>query len=93
MVKHIVMWNLADPTTKQETGLHMKELLEGLVGKVPGLLRAEVGIGFNGYDVALYSELASREALAVYQEHPAHLEVKTYVHSVISQRVCCDWEC
>ena len=47
---------------------------------------------FAGYDVELITELESREALAVYQEHPAHMEVKKFVHSVISERVFCDFD-
>ena len=46
----------------------------------------------NGYDVALYTELEDRAALAVYADHPAHCKVKEFVHSVICERVCCDYE-
>ena len=31
-------------------------------------------------------------ALAVYADHPAHCKVKEFVHSVICDRVCCDYE-
>ena len=62
MVKHIVMWNLTDKDKVAENGAIMKQKLEALVGVVPGLLRAEVGVGFNGYDVALYTELEDRAA-------------------------------
>ena len=82
MVKHIVMWNLTDKDKVAENGAIMKQKLEALVGVVPGLLRAEVGVGFNGYDAAL----------AVYADHPAHCKVKEFVHSVICERVCCDYE-
>ena len=53
MVKHIVMWKLSDREKAAENAAEMKRLLEGLVGVVPGLLRAEVGAGFAGWDVAL----------------------------------------
>ena len=92
MVTHIVLWNLKDKTHKAQQGGEMKRRLEALVGVVPGLLRAEVGVGFNGYDVALYTELEDRAALAVYADHPAHCKVKEFVHSVICERVCCDYE-
>ena len=92
MVKHIVLWNLADPAHKDENARHMKELLEGLVGVVPGLLQAQVGQGFAGFDVALVSNLKDRDALDVYQNHPAHLKVKEFVHSVVCERVSCDFE-
>lgn len=92
MVTHIVLWNIAEDSTKEETARRMKRLLEGLVGVVPGLISAQVYRGFNGYDVALVSTLESREALDVYQNHPAHLEVKQFVHSVVSERASCDFE-
>lgn len=92
MVKHIVMWNLADKAHVAENAAIMKEKLEALVGVVPGLLSAQVGAGFAGFDVALVSELADREALAVYADHPAHCKVKEFVHSVICERVSCDFE-
>ena len=92
MVKHIVLWNLTDPAHKDENAAQMKEKLEGLVGVVPGLVSAQVGRGFSGFDVALVSELTDRDALAVYQDHPALMEVKKFVHSVISERVSCDFD-
>ncbi len=70
----------------------MKRRLENLVGQVPGLVSAKVAQGFNGYDVALVSTHESREALALYQEHPAHVAVKQYVHTVVSDRASCDFD-
>ena len=92
MVKHVVMWELKDKETKPQVAAEMKQRLEALVGVVPGLLKAEVSMGFAGADVILYTELESREALAVYADHPAHCEVKTNVHSVICARTACDWD-
>ncbi len=92
MVKHIVMWNLKQEVDSAIAAAQMKEKLEALVGIVPGLIFAQVGRGFNGFDLALVSEFESREALAVYQEHPAHCKVKEYVHSVVCERVCCDFD-
>ena len=45
MVKHVILWKLKDEVTgdAKEKVLHeMKENLEALVGKVPGLLRLEI---------------------------------------------------
>lgn len=92
MVKHIVMWNLADQENAQANAAIMKQKLEALVGVVPGLKSASVHKSFAGCDVVLITELESREALAVYQSHPAHMEVKKFVHSVISERVFCDFD-
>ena len=94
MVKHIVMWKLKDNENKQANMEKMKEMLCGLVGKVPGLIFAEVGFNYNpdGFDIVLYSELESKEALNVYQDHPEHLIVKAFVRSVITERVVTDYE-
>lgn len=94
MIKHIVFWKVRDDDKKQANMEHMREILTALVGKVDGLLSAEVGFNFNpiGYDIALYSVLESKEALDAYQIHPDHLKVKEFVHSVVTDRVVADYE-
>ena len=97
MIKHIVFWSLQETVqgrSKKENFALMKEKLEGLVGIVPGLRSAEVGFNNNGgaFDVALLSEFDSKEALAAYRVHPAHLEVQKFVHSVICDRAAVDFE-
>ena len=42
--------------------------------------------------VIAFSRHEDRAALAVYADHPAHCKVKEFVHSVICERVCCDYE-
>ena len=73
VVTHIVFWNVRNDEKKQENMEHMKEFLTALVGKVDGLLSAEVGFNFNpkGYDLALYSTFESKAALDAYDVHPA----------------------
>ncbi len=95
MVKHIVFWKVRNDENKQANMEHMREILTALVGKVDGLLSAEVGFNFNpiGYDIALYSTLESREALDRYQVHPDHMKVKEFVHSVVTDRVVVDYDC
>ena len=67
MVKHIVMWRLRDNASKAGDAERIKSLLEGLDGKIPGLLKIEVGMNFiedtNASDVVLYSEFVDRAAL------------------------------
>lgn len=96
MIKHIVFWNLkeeAEQGVKAENALTIKEGLEALVGVVPGLLKAEVGIGIpeNGWDLCLYSEFDSKEHLEAYRSHPAHKKVQKFVHQVITERAACDY--
>jgi quinol monooxygenase YgiN len=97
MIKHIVMWRL-DETAGDKTGnaRKVKQLLEGLNGRIPGLLKLEVGIDFSqeseSSDVVLYSEFESRQALGAYQAHPAHAEVAPFVKSVRAERRVVDYE-
>ncbi len=93
MIKHIVFWKLRCVPEKEQNAQKMKELLEGLVGVVPGLISASVGTNITpgDYDIALISELKDEEALAVYQNHPAHVKVKEFVHSAVCARACVDF--
>lgn len=92
MVTHVVFWKLKPEVNAQEAYEGIKVRLEELLGVVPGLCSVKVGRGFQGWDVALISEHESRAALEVYQDHPAHLSVKAFVHSVACERTSCDFE-
>lgn len=43
-------------------------------------------------DVALYSEFANWDALAAYQQHPAHLKVAGFVQEIRLERHVVDYE-
>jgi hypothetical protein len=92
MVKHIVMWKLRDKADAAE----IKERLEALAGKIPGLLNIEVGIDFleteQSADVVLYSELENREALDAYQKHTDHMAVVPLVKAAAVARTVVDYE-
>lgn len=99
MVKHIVFWKLKDEANgnnKAANAQLIKEKLEDLNGKIEGLVKVEVGINFldspANYDVALYSEVASKEALDFYQNHPLHQAVLPFVREVVSGRIAVDYE-
>ena len=94
MIKHIVCWKIKEELEKPFVMPKMKEMLLSLQGKIDGLISMEVGFNYNGgeYDIALYSVFESKEALALYADHPDHLVVKKYVHEVISDRTAVDYE-
>ena len=81
-IKHIVMWHVAgaNATEKDQVAAAIKSRFEGLRGLIPGLLHLEIGVDFSrvsyACDVVLYSEFSSKEALAAYATHPAHLKVR-----------------
>lgn len=99
MVKHIVFWKLKDEANGNDKAANarlIKEKLEDLNEKIEGLVKVEVGINFldspANYDVALYSEVASKEALDFYQNHPLHQAVLPFVREVVSGRIAVDYE-
>ena len=93
MVKHIVIYTLKEGVDKAEAVNIIRSVLEPLVGKIPGLLHMEIRAAYQGgMDYALYSEFESREALANYAEHPAHLEAKIHFWNFLDKRVCADYE-
>jgi stress responsive alpha/beta barrel protein len=96
MVKHIVFWQIKEDLDTEGVFEEMKIRVEAMNGQVPGLIKVELGQDFNGsevaYDVALYSELINKEALAVYQGHPLHLHVKEFIGAVTSARCVVDYE-
>jgi quinol monooxygenase YgiN len=97
MIKHIVMWKLkGEGVEKQQNIRTVQAALHTCQGVVPGMLKYEVGVdvGIDAtpWDLALYSEFASREALAAYQQHPAHLAIKPIVGPLREQRVAVDYE-
>ena len=99
MVKHLVLWKLkpeAHGRSAAENAVVIKEKLEGLRGRIPGMLRLEVGIDFSrtdsSSDLALYSEFESRAALDVYQAHPDHKAVMPFILEARSERRLVDYE-
>lgn len=100
MVKHIILWKLRDDIAeeqKQTVKKAIKEGLEGLVGKVPGLLDVNVSIDgrldSSNADLMLDCTLESAEALKNYAVHPAHVEVAdTRVRPYTCVRTCLDFQ-
>ena len=46
MIKHIVFWQIKDELEKQIVMPKMKQMLTSLVGKIDGLVSAEVGFNY-----------------------------------------------
>ena len=99
MIRHIVAWRLKDSALgnyKAANARQMKEKLEALRGRIPGLLRLEVGRYFSATeysaDVVLVTDFDSREALAAYQVHPEHKAVVAFVSQIVAERRLIDYE-
>jgi plasmid stability protein len=99
VIKHIVLWRLkpeAHGRSGADNARAIKEKLEALRGRIPGMLAIEVGVDFsrtdNSCDLALYSEFESRAALDAYQAHPEHKAVMPFILAARSERHLVDYE-
>ncbi|MCI9449971.1 MAG: Dabb family protein [Clostridiales bacterium] len=98
MIKHIILWKLRDdiPECERQTCREeAKRRLEGLAGKIDGMISIKVNacpLDSSNADMMLESEFVSVHALDGYQKNPLHLEAASYVRSVVSQRLCLDFE-
>lgn len=100
MIKHIILWTLNPELSEEEkesVKAGIKEGLEGLVGKVPGLLDVKVQasgrLASSTADLMLDCTLENEEALKGYAKHPEHLAVAdTKVRPYTVQRACLDYK-
>lgn len=93
MVKHIVAYTFNDGVDKSAAIKLIANLLEPLVGKIPGLLAMEIRPCFQGgMDYCLYSEFESRQALVEYADHPLHIAAKDQFFHLLASRVAADYE-
>ncbi|MBQ8316943.1 MAG: Dabb family protein [Lachnospiraceae bacterium] len=98
MIKHIILWQLKDELSEEEkiqVRKGIKEGLEGLQGKIPGLTEIYVQTDFlpsSNADVMLDSTFESEEALKAYAVHPEHVKVADEkVRPYTKNRVCMDF--
>ena len=99
MTHHIILWKLKDELTDSQKEIakqNIKSGLEGLAGKIPGLLSIKVNIGnipSSTVDLMLDSCFDSPESLKGYSVHPEHLAVANgFVRPNTAVRSCIDYE-
>lgn len=99
MVKHIILWRLKDELTADEKAKVKQEIkagLEGLAGRIPGLLSIEVNVDgrldSSNADVMLDSTFVDEAALKAYAVHPEHVAVADgKVRPYTCLRTCLDY--
>ena len=99
MIKHVILWTLKNEYSAEEKAQikrGIKQNLEGLSGKIPGLLEIKVntdGLASSNADLMLDSTFENVEALKNYAVHPEHVHVAdTYVIPFTATRCCLDFE-
>ena len=96
MVKHIILWKLKEEYNNISVKQGIKDGLEGLMGKIPGLVEIKVQIdslASSNADVMLYSVFEDETSLKGYAVHPEHVYVAdTFVRPFTQTRLCLDFE-
>ncbi len=99
MVKHVILWTLKDELSDEEkvsVKNGIKEGLEGLKDKVPGIIDIKVninGLDSSNADLMLDSTFESEDALKGYAVHPEHVAVAdSKVRPYTKIRSCLDYE-
>ena len=96
MVKHMIIWKMKDELAdKAAKASQIKAALEGLVGKIEGLLEMRIlteGLPSSAGDLMMDSLFESQAALDAYQENPLHKEVAVgLVRPAVSARLSFDY--
>ena len=99
MVKHMILWQLKDELSAEEKAAvkaGIKEGLEALAGKIPGLTEIKVqteGLASSNADVMLDSTFVDEASLKGYAVHPEHVAVADgKVRPYTKTRLCLDFE-
>ena len=99
MVKHIILWTLKEmnEAQKETVKADIKEGLEGLKGKIPGLVDIKVitegRLPSSNADLMLDSTFETEEALKAYSKHPEHVAVAdSKVRPFTASRACLDFQ-
>ncbi len=96
MVRHIVTFRLhGTPAERMNACSQFAKALKNLPGKIPGLISMEVGINQNPleeWDLVLTATLDKMEDVAVYANHPDHIEAAKIIAPLKLARACVDYE-
>lgn len=97
MVKHVIIWALKDDISDKAALIgKIKVALEGLVGKIDGLLEMKIisnGLSSSKGDLMLDSTFRDEAALKFYAAHPEHVEIAdTLVRPNVATRLAYDYE-
>lgn len=97
MVKHVIIWTLKDDIDDKKALMEkIKVELEGLVGKIDGLLEMKIvtcGLASSKGDFLLDSTFTDEAALKFYATHPEHVAIADgLVRPNVATRLAYDYE-
>ena len=94
MFVHIVMFKFKEENKKANL-IQAKQMLENLMGSVPSL--RSIDVGFNeieaerNMDLSLIAVFESKEGLDLYDMHPEHQKVVTFIKTVVEYTKATDY--
>lgn len=98
MVKHVILWTLKEEYSdeqKKEIKKDIKAGLEGIKGRIPGLVDIQVnidGLASSNADLMLDSTFEDEASLKGYAVHPEHVAVADgKVRPYTAIRSCLDY--
>lgn len=97
MIRHIILWKFSEQVKKDGNEEQILKLLSqsvtGMIGKIDGLLSAEIGrnVAGDAYDFVYCAELRDAQALADYQNNPLHLMHKKRAKPYVSSPLVVDY--
>lgn len=97
MVRHILLLAPRPETTPDQIAA-IQRLIEGLVGKIPGLVNAHWGENFaaperrENLTHGFTMDFDSRESLSAYAPHPEHVPVAAQVRAAFERIVVLDFD-
>ena len=98
MIKHVVLFKLKPFETESAKSAKMDQIrmallnLKNIISEIDTM---EVGINANpkeAFDIVLISTHRSWADLAVYDQHPVHVNVKKIIKEVLDSRSAADFE-
>lgn len=97
MVRHILFWTFSERVTNENRDSVLALItnsVNGLSGKIPGLLKAEIGVNFadSPCDFVFYAEFENKAAVPAFQNHPLHLKHKALCAPYVASRFAADYE-
>lgn len=96
MVRHIIFWTFSDnvnDSNRKEVLKMMSDSAKNLVGKIPGLIKAEIGENFadSDCDFVFYAEFERMENIPAFQVHPLHVAHKERSAPYVKTRFVADF--
>ena len=99
MIRHVVLWRLTAELRDDANSVDManiKRNIASMCAQIPGLLRADIARVRRGaadsVDLVFYSEFENWESLHGYEDHPLHLEFRSLIGPLRTERRVADYE-